>query len=191
MSRDAYSKRSICEDSISIDVRRWHRDGLLWTGRTFSWSWTRRGQPAGSIEFAPANDAVVLLFSWRASKKNSGNPSSSACRSGGRRAISAARVRGFCARRMPETASAAQGASRNCTRAATSSRAASAVGWPTRANARIRGIELSANRRRSGCGSAAHRASSNSSRTSRPGCIGVPMVGYLTRPRQRRSSGWP
>jgi hypothetical protein len=41
----------------------------LWTGRTFSWSWTRRGQPAGSIEFAPANDAVVLLFSWRASEK--------------------------------------------------------------------------------------------------------------------------
>src|SRR4029077_20281903 len=42
---------------------------LLWTGRTFSWSWSRRGVPAGSIEFAPGSDAVVLLFSWRASEK--------------------------------------------------------------------------------------------------------------------------
>jgi len=64
----APTKRPTVEGSLAIDVRRWHRDGLLWTGRTFSWSWTRRGQPAGSIEFAPANDAVVLLFSWRASE---------------------------------------------------------------------------------------------------------------------------
>src|SRR4029077_270083 len=42
---------------------------LLWTGRTFSWSWSRRGVPAGSIEFAPGSDAVVLLFSWRASEQ--------------------------------------------------------------------------------------------------------------------------
>jgi hypothetical protein len=43
-------------------------DGPLRPGR-FSWSWTRRGQPAGTIEFAPTSDAVVLLFSWRASEK--------------------------------------------------------------------------------------------------------------------------
>jgi hypothetical protein len=56
------------EGSLSIDVRRWNRDGLLRPGR-FSWSWTRRGEPAGTIEFAPASDAVVLLYCWRASEE--------------------------------------------------------------------------------------------------------------------------
>jgi len=71
------------------------------------------------------------------------------------------------------------------------SRAVSAVGWLMRANRRTGGIAPSANRKRSGCGSAAHRASSNSSRTSRPGCIGGPMVGYSTKPQPRRTAGWP
>jgi hypothetical protein len=43
-------------------------------------------------------------------------------------------------------------------------------------------IELSPNRKRSGCGWAAHRASSSSFRTSRRGCTGGPMVGYWSLP---------
>jgi hypothetical protein len=90
---------------------------------------------------------------------------------------------------MPEMVSAAEGGWRSCTRAAMCSRAVDAAGWPMRANRRTRGIELSANRRRSGCGSAAHRASSSSFRRSRPGCTGGPMVGCSIRPQPHRSAG--
>ena len=46
----------------SIDVRRWHREGLLRAGQYFSWSWTRGGEPAGSIGVRPEWDAVVLIY---------------------------------------------------------------------------------------------------------------------------------
>lgn len=29
------------EDNRSIDVRRWQRDGLLYTGNGFNWQWSR------------------------------------------------------------------------------------------------------------------------------------------------------
>jgi hypothetical protein len=42
------------------------RQGLLWPGRSFHWSWFRGDEPAGEIEVVSANDAVVLVFCWRA-----------------------------------------------------------------------------------------------------------------------------
>jgi hypothetical protein len=56
--------RPTCESCISIDVRRWHREGRLQAGRRFSWSWTHDGQPANSINVRTERDAVSL--SWGA-----------------------------------------------------------------------------------------------------------------------------
>jgi hypothetical protein len=39
----------------------------LWPGRSFHWSWRRGDEPAGEIEVVSTNDAVVLVFCWRAS----------------------------------------------------------------------------------------------------------------------------
>jgi hypothetical protein len=51
-----------CESCASIDVRRWHREGRLHLGQYFPYSWTRAGEPAGSIRVRTEADAVVLMF---------------------------------------------------------------------------------------------------------------------------------
>ena len=52
-----------CESCLSIDAREWHRQGLLThTGLLFTWSWTRGGEPSGSIDVRIAANAVVLTF---------------------------------------------------------------------------------------------------------------------------------
>ena len=65
MARPAYGGRNTCESCISIDVRRWHRQGRLQAGQYFSWSWTRGGEPAGSIRARTEWDAVVLIYRSR------------------------------------------------------------------------------------------------------------------------------
>jgi hypothetical protein len=50
------------ESCTSIDVRQWHREGFLYPGQQFSWSWTRGGEPAGSIAVRVESDAVVLNY---------------------------------------------------------------------------------------------------------------------------------
>jgi hypothetical protein len=67
---DAHRKRRTCESCICIDVRQWHRQGLLRpAGQRFTSSWTRNGKPLGSIDVRTAADAVVLTFKgsseWR------------------------------------------------------------------------------------------------------------------------------
>jgi hypothetical protein len=62
MARPAYGGRTTCESCKSIDVRRWHREGLLRAGQSFSCSWTRAGAPSGSIGVQPQADGVVLAF---------------------------------------------------------------------------------------------------------------------------------
>ena len=63
MDRPAFGRRAICESRLSIDVREWHRQGLLRpAGQRFSHSWTRNGKPLGSIDVRTEADAVVLLF---------------------------------------------------------------------------------------------------------------------------------
>src|SRR5215470_4820627 len=61
MPRRTYSKPT-CEGCLAIDVREWHRDGLLKPGRNFSCSWSRGGEPLGKIDVVPMGDSVVLLF---------------------------------------------------------------------------------------------------------------------------------
>ena len=95
-----------------------------------------------------------------AQRTRSGNRLSNTCRSRGQSATLAAPGHGSCARRMLAMASAAENASQSCTPAAICSHVVGAVGWPTRASRRTRGIAPSAKRRSSGCASAAAQASS-------------------------------
>src|SRR5215467_7476130 len=61
----AGTKRPVVEGSLSIDVRRWHRDGLLYAGRSFTWTWSSDGETLGEIGVAVETDAVSLSFDWR------------------------------------------------------------------------------------------------------------------------------
>jgi hypothetical protein len=74
MSRCGSRKRPTVEGCLLIDVRRWHRDGLLRSGRTVSWSWYRRGKPLGTIEVTPTCNAAVLQVRWLGSKQEKSNP---------------------------------------------------------------------------------------------------------------------
>jgi hypothetical protein len=65
MARPAYGFRTTCESCVSIDVRRWHREGRLQAGQYFSRSWTCRGEPSGSINVSTELDAVVLSYRSR------------------------------------------------------------------------------------------------------------------------------
>jgi hypothetical protein len=62
MARPSYGGRPTCEGCKSIDVRRWHREGQLHAGLQFSLSWTRGGEPSGSISVCTEADAVILFF---------------------------------------------------------------------------------------------------------------------------------
>jgi len=63
MGRSAYGRRVTCESCRSIDVREWRRWGLLRAaGQQFSYSWTRYGEPAGSVDVRTEAGAVVLTF---------------------------------------------------------------------------------------------------------------------------------
>jgi hypothetical protein len=57
-----------CESCASIDARRWHREGRLHPGQCFPYSWTRAGEPAGSIRVRTEPEAVVLMFNSRTSE---------------------------------------------------------------------------------------------------------------------------
>ena len=67
------TKRPVCEDSLSIDVRRWSRDGLLRPYQKFSCTWCSGDQALASISVAIEADATflvkagsaVLTFQWR------------------------------------------------------------------------------------------------------------------------------
>jgi hypothetical protein len=67
MARPAYGGRTTCESCRRIDVRRWHREGLLTPGQFFSRSWTWHGEPFDSINVRTECDAVVLIYRSRSS----------------------------------------------------------------------------------------------------------------------------
>jgi hypothetical protein len=64
MSRP-YEGAPTCEGCPSIDVRMWHRQGLLRPGQTFPYSWSQAGEPRGSISVRTESSAVVLSFRAR------------------------------------------------------------------------------------------------------------------------------
>ena len=65
MSRWPFGGRDTCELYMSIDVRRWRREGRLRAGRQFSWSWTSGGETSGTIKVRSEVDAVVLMYQAR------------------------------------------------------------------------------------------------------------------------------
>jgi hypothetical protein len=65
MSRWPFDSRDTCEACKSVDVRRWHREGRLSIGQSFSWSWTCGGEPSGTIQVRTEPDAVVLIYRVR------------------------------------------------------------------------------------------------------------------------------
>jgi hypothetical protein len=54
--------RTICENCRSIDVRRWHREGLLQAGQLFPYSWQYGEEPFGGIRVSTEADAAILMF---------------------------------------------------------------------------------------------------------------------------------
>ena len=57
--------RATCEGCMSIDVRRWHREGLLRAGQRFAHALTWVGEPTEGIRVLTKTDAVVLVFGSR------------------------------------------------------------------------------------------------------------------------------
>jgi len=65
MGRPYGTGRATCESCISIDVRRWHREGSLDRDLSFSSSWTCGGKLSASINVRTETDSVVLMYRAR------------------------------------------------------------------------------------------------------------------------------
>lgn len=52
----------IGEHCMRIDVRLWHRGGTLRDGYSGTWSWSRGGEPSGSIGYAVGGGTVTLDY---------------------------------------------------------------------------------------------------------------------------------
>ena len=53
------------EDALSIDIRRWQRDGFLEKGASFTCKWSRCGKVIGSINVKTEANLVSLNYSTR------------------------------------------------------------------------------------------------------------------------------
>jgi hypothetical protein len=60
MGRSAH--RVTCENCKSVDVLRWHREGRLQAGRTFTWCWTFGDETSGRVTVHCAPDTVTLVY---------------------------------------------------------------------------------------------------------------------------------
>jgi hypothetical protein len=56
--------RRKCEHLVSLDVRLLHRWGLLRTGTSFPWKWSRGGEPSGSVLVRIESDRLELIYQW-------------------------------------------------------------------------------------------------------------------------------
>ncbi len=57
--------RGYLDDHISLDIRRWKRDGLLWPGRWVNWQWSVNDEPTDSIRARVEESCVVLIYRQR------------------------------------------------------------------------------------------------------------------------------
>jgi len=73
MARRPYSKRT-CESCFEIDVREWHRKGLLRCGQNCSFTWSRGGKPLAKIDVVPRGDALVLALRPFGGGQEAGEP---------------------------------------------------------------------------------------------------------------------
>lgn len=74
------------EHTLKIDLRVWHKRGLLWDGGTNSWSWSRGGEPVGSIMFTVSVDNIRLTYATNGQDASQTiRTTSTPCRYGGSR----------------------------------------------------------------------------------------------------------
>lgn len=59
--RPAYNVKA--EHVARVDIRVWHKRGLLWDGGRNTWSWSRGDERAGSITFSVSEHAINLIYS--------------------------------------------------------------------------------------------------------------------------------
>ncbi len=64
-NRYRFDKKSTTDECRSLDVRRFHREGLLKSGNVFSWRWSRAGQEVASIGAFVYQDKIVLSYRHR------------------------------------------------------------------------------------------------------------------------------
>jgi hypothetical protein len=50
------------EQTWKIDLRVWHKRGLIWNGGTNSWSWSRGSECVGRIVFSVSADSILLSY---------------------------------------------------------------------------------------------------------------------------------
>ncbi len=60
-----WNSKSTTGDYRSIDVRRWKRDGLLESGKSFGWNWLRNDEVFASIHVQTESDRVILEYRHR------------------------------------------------------------------------------------------------------------------------------
>jgi hypothetical protein len=60
-----FGARNTVGDMLSLDVRRWAREGYLEPGRAFSWRWNRDGESVGTIDVRAELGRVVLSYRQR------------------------------------------------------------------------------------------------------------------------------
>jgi hypothetical protein len=56
--------RRKCEHLLALDVRVLARRGRLSPGMSYSWAWSRGGEPAGNISIQTASDHLRLAYAW-------------------------------------------------------------------------------------------------------------------------------
>ena len=57
-----WSRKDTVEEHRSLDVNRWHREGLLRPWQRFGWVWKRNGEEEASISVATYPEAVELSY---------------------------------------------------------------------------------------------------------------------------------
>lgn len=61
-NRWRHGAKSTTDDMLSLDVRRWAREGMLLPGSRAAWTWRRGGHVVGSISMRSEVDSIVLTY---------------------------------------------------------------------------------------------------------------------------------
>ena len=74
------------EQTPKVDIRVWHKRGLLWDGSNSTWSWSRGEQSAGSIRFTVNADNIRLIYAVQGQDASQNvRTTTTPCRYGGAR----------------------------------------------------------------------------------------------------------
>lgn len=57
--------RLAAEGVQRVDIRLWHRRGLLTAGTAFDWHWTRAGERTGNVHVIVGDDGLRIVYSLR------------------------------------------------------------------------------------------------------------------------------